>query len=56
MLRDIEGDVAETENVPEVKVEPKLEAPVDVVVKTPPKPDVPEVEQEVEEALDEGLY
>ena len=56
LLRDIEGDVAETENVPEVKVEPKLEAPVDVAVKTPPKPDVPEVEQEVEEALDEGLY
>ena len=56
LLRDIEGDVAETEAVPEVQVEPELEAPVDVAVKIPPKPDVPKVEQEVEEALDEGLY
>lgn len=63
LLRDIEADGTETdiapptgEGVPEVQVELNPDAPVDIAVKTPPKPKLPEVEKEVEEALDEGLY
>jgi len=68
LLNEIEGDTVEPTDapspaedipagdIPDVKVEVKSETPVDVAVKTPPKPEVPEVEKEVEEALDEGLY
>ena len=68
LLKDIEeepSDAVESEtpdgqlskdDIPEVEVEPKAEEPVDVAVKTPPAPKVPEPEKEVEEALDEGLY
>ena len=45
---------------PEVELEPRPETPVDVAAKSPPKPDTRDVkeavENEVEEALDEGLY
>jgi len=68
LLKEIEQDPSEgdnipaggVENTPEVKIEPKADAPVEVAVKTPPKPKKldlkKEVEKEVEEALDEGLY
>jgi len=68
LLNEIEGDTVEPTDapspaedipagdIPDVKVEVKSETPVDVAVKTPPKPEVPAVEKEVEEALDEGLY
>jgi len=67
LLEEIEGDATEAEDIetpdeyiPEIQVEPTPERPVDVAGKTPPKPEVPEVkeevEKEVEEALDEGLY
>ncbi|WP_051279151.1 penicillin-binding protein 1A [Hellea balneolensis] len=51
LLNEIEAasDGVET---PDVEVAPKPEAPVDVAVKMPPKPET----EEVEEALDEGLY
>ena len=59
LLREIEGDGTEGEttaptgeDIPEVKVETPPATPVDAAVKTPPKPKV----EEVEEALDEGLY
>ena len=51
----VDGELPEGD-IPEVRVEIKLEKPVDVAVKTPPTPKTPEVEKEVEEALDEGLY
>ena len=63
LLQDIENGDAETdlptptsEDIPEVEVAPKSETPVDVVIKTPPVPKAPEAEEEIEEALDEGLY
>jgi len=63
LLQEIEGGGTDTDiapptgaDIPEVRLEPKPETPVDVAIKTPPKPKVPEVEKEVEEALDEGLY
>ena len=40
----------------DLQIESKLEIPVDGAIKTPPKPKVPDVKKEVEEALDEGLY
>ena len=56
LLKEIEGDpsevgdtpAAEGENIPGVKVEPKPQTPVDVAVKTPPKPKAPDVKKEVE--------
>ncbi|MEP3892296.1 MAG: penicillin-binding protein 1A [Hellea sp.] len=51
LLKEIEGTQAPTD-APAIKVETKPTKPVDVAVKTPPKPKV----EEVEEALDDGLY
>jgi penicillin-binding protein 1A len=56
LLRDIEGNAAETENTPEVTVEPTPDMSVDVAAETPPSAETQEAKKEVEEALDEGLY
>ena len=63
LLQDIEGDGIEAditpatgEDITDLQIESKLEIPVDGAIKTPPKPKVPDVKKEVEEALDEGLY
>ena len=63
LLQDIEGNGIEAditpaigEDITDLKIEPKLEVPVDGAIKTPLKPKVPDVKKEVEEALDEGLY
>jgi len=60
LLNEIGQDTPEGSDIPEVKVDPKAETPVDVAVKTPPEPKGPDVKKdvkkEVEEALDEGLY
>lgn len=55
LLKDIEEAPADG-NTPDVSVEMKPNAPVNLAVKTPPKPDAPEVKKDVEDALDEGLY
>jgi len=63
LLQEIEGDAAGAETPvpnegdipgidPGINIEPKLEVPVDVAVKKPPKPK----KEEVEDPLDEGLY
>ena len=63
LLQDIEGNGIEAditpatgEDITDLKIEPKLEVPVDGAIKTPLKPKVPDVKKEIEEALDEGLY
>lgn len=63
LLDDIEegseqGAAAELpiDEAPKRELDIRPETPVDVAVKAPPAADVPEVEKEVEEALDEGLY
>ena len=59
LLKDLEQSGTEASEglqnsveMPDIKLEPIVETPVDVTVKTPPKPKV----EAVEEALDEGLY
>lgn len=51
LLNDIEQN-PEGDVVPDATAGPKPKAPVDPVIKTPPKPET----EEVEDALDEGLY
>lgn len=52
LLKELETAPVQSDTIPEVKVERTSDKPVEVAVKTPPKPKV----EEVEEALDEGLY
>ena len=49
-------DQLSQDDIPDTELEIKSETPVEVTVKTPLAPKVPDVENEVEEALDEGLY
>lgn len=51
LLKDLQG-TPEGVDMPDVELDPKPQAPVEAAIKTPPKP----VVEEVEEALDEGLY
>ncbi len=51
LLNDIEQN-PEGDVVPDATAGPKPKAPVDPAIKTPPKPET----EEVEDALDEGLY
>ena len=49
---EADGVISDGLETPELKLDPNAKTPVEVTVKKPPKPKV----EEVEEALDEGLY